>query len=124
MQEKNKSLEASKPEERRVAAVVAFEGLQLLERNKIEDDAPACSTTSRPTPTTVAPQGGGKAGTMASEATAGTRSARTDTTRRGVQGCLPTMVTAGSKAGSNLVVTNYKMHRWTSCMYSCRWRSR
>ncbi|KAM3318315.1 hypothetical protein ACQJBY_035826 [Aegilops geniculata] len=38
MQEKKKSLEASKPEERRVAAV-DFEGLQLLEKKKIEDDA-------------------------------------------------------------------------------------
>lgn len=38
MQEKKKSQEASKPEERRVAAV-DFEGLQLLEKKKIEDDA-------------------------------------------------------------------------------------
>lgn len=38
MQEKKKSQEASKPEERRVAAV-NFEGLQLLEEKKIEDDA-------------------------------------------------------------------------------------
>ena len=37
MQEK-KSLEASKPEERRVAAI-DFEGFQLLEKNMIEDDA-------------------------------------------------------------------------------------
>lgn len=38
MQEKKKSLEALKPEERKVAAV-AFEGLTLLEKKKIEDDA-------------------------------------------------------------------------------------
>lgn len=38
MQEKKKSQEASKPEERRAAAV-DFEGLQLLEKKKIEDDA-------------------------------------------------------------------------------------
>lgn len=38
MQERKKSQEASKPEERRAAAV-DFEGLQLLEKKKIEDDA-------------------------------------------------------------------------------------
>ncbi|XBI28883.1 hypothetical protein VPH35_053006 [Triticum aestivum] len=38
MQEKKKSQEASKPEERRAAAV-DFEGLQLLEKKKIEHDA-------------------------------------------------------------------------------------
>ena len=38
VQEKKKSLEASKPGERRVVDV-DFEGLQLLEKNLIEDDA-------------------------------------------------------------------------------------
>lgn len=40
MQEKKKSLEASKPEGRKVADL-DFEGLKLLEKKKIEDDAKA-----------------------------------------------------------------------------------